>query len=248
MAVAIVASIPQNAAVTETSAIYSGNKNGDSVCLMFNVYQNTKEVEQIAEIFSQYGFKTTFFVGGSWANRNGDTVIKLVSNGFEIGNHGYLHRDHASLSLKANIDEITQTEKILEATLKDLNLSTEAPASSAFEINNTKKQIINGNNNNYLNYNKNTVENATPNYQTAKQFSNTDSNNGFLSYNQNTVGNATPNYQTAKLFAPPSGSIGNDMFKACEQLNYKVIMWTRDTIDWRDQDANVIYNRAIKNI
>ncbi|MEG1529768.1 MAG: polysaccharide deacetylase family protein, partial [Clostridia bacterium] len=180
MAVAIVASIPQNAAVTETSAIYSGNKNGDSVCLMFNVYQNTKEVEQIAEIFSQYGFKTTFFVGGSWANRNGDTVIKLVSNGFEIGNHGYLHRDHASLSLSANIDEITQTEKILEATLKDLDLSAEAPASSKF-----------------LSYNQNSVEKNALNYQTAKPFSN-DNNNGFLSYNQNSVEKNALNYQTAK--------------------------------------------------
>ena len=25
-------------------------------------------------------------------------------------------------------------------------------------------------------------------------------------------------------------------------------MWTRDTIDWRDQDEELIYNRAIKNI
>ena len=25
-------------------------------------------------------------------------------------------------------------------------------------------------------------------------------------------------------------------------------MWTRDTIDWRDHDADLIYRRAVKNI
>ena len=29
------------------------------------------------------------------------------------------------------------------------------------------------------------------------------------------------------------------------ELGYKTIMWTRDTIDWRDQDVDLIYNRAI---
>lgn len=38
------------------------------------------------------------------------------------------------------------------------------------------------------------------------------------------------------------------MFDACKQLEYKVIMWTRDTIDWRDHDADIIYQRAIRDI
>ena len=50
------------------------------------------------------------------------------------------------------------------------------------------------------------------------------------------------------LFAPPSGAFNLDTIKAATDNNYKVIMWTRDTIDWRDKDADVIYNRAIKNM
>lgn len=49
------------------------------------------------------------------------------------------------------------------------------------------------------------------------------------------------------LFAPPSGSYSNTTLEIAESLNYKTIMWTRDTIDWRDQDATLIYERAIKN-
>lgn len=49
------------------------------------------------------------------------------------------------------------------------------------------------------------------------------------------------------LFAPPSGAYNNSTIEATNALNYTAIMWTRDTIDWRDQDATTIYNRAIKN-
>ena len=47
-----------------------------------------------------------------------------------------------------------------------------------------------------------------------------------------------------ELFAPPGGSYSKDTIKASEGLGYKTIMWTRDTIDWRDKDANLIFDRA----
>lgn len=51
-----------------------------------------------------------------------------------------------------------------------------------------------------------------------------------------------------KLFAPPSGSIGSEMFKCADALKMKVIMWSKDTIDWRDKNTETITNRATKNI
>ncbi|MBQ7913620.1 MAG: polysaccharide deacetylase family protein [Clostridia bacterium] len=50
------------------------------------------------------------------------------------------------------------------------------------------------------------------------------------------------------LFAPPSGAYGNATLTACEALNMKTILWSKDTIDWRDQDKNKIYTRATKNV
>ncbi|MBO4412480.1 MAG: polysaccharide deacetylase family protein, partial [Clostridia bacterium] len=49
------------------------------------------------------------------------------------------------------------------------------------------------------------------------------------------------------LFAPPSGAYSSKTITAANNLNYKTIMWTKDTIDWRDQDANVIFSRATNN-
>ncbi|MCH5155919.1 MAG: polysaccharide deacetylase family protein [Clostridiales bacterium] len=50
------------------------------------------------------------------------------------------------------------------------------------------------------------------------------------------------------LFAPPSGSFGDTALGVAEELGYRSVMWTRDTIDWRDHDSNLIYKRAVKNI
>lgn len=48
-----------------------------------------------------------------------------------------------------------------------------------------------------------------------------------------------------ELFAPPGGSYNAQTIEAATALGYKTIMWTRDTIDWRDKNANLIYNRAV---
>ncbi len=50
------------------------------------------------------------------------------------------------------------------------------------------------------------------------------------------------------LFAPPSGSFNKNTLKVSKSLNYKTIMWSKDTIDWRDSDENLIVSRATKNI
>jgi peptidoglycan/xylan/chitin deacetylase (PgdA/CDA1 family) len=176
MLVAVYATDPPTSAVN-TSAIYNGNQDCGSVAFMFNVYENTETALNIAKLLVEHGFCATFFVGGKWVERNPNALIALYNMGMEIGNHGYLHRDHKSLSLQKNVDEIVLTERLVDAHLK-----------------------------------------------------------------------AFPNYANSKLFAPPSGSVGEDMFSACDSLGYKVIMWTRDTIDWRDHDVDLIYQRAIKDI
>ena len=168
-------------AVVTGGAVYEGDRNGGKVALMFNVYEGTEYVEQIARLLAERGMNATFFLGGIWAERNGDTVVRLAADGFELGNHGYLHRDHATLSAERNRSEIVITEKLLSATLADLPAEAQAAA-------------------------------------------------------------------LPKLFAPPSGSMGDAMHAVCEQLGYTVVMWTRDTIDWRDHDAALITERALRDL
>lgn len=77
----------------------------------------------------------------------------------------------------------------------------------------------------------------------------------YLDYNQN-YEEINVNHKIVKtllgidmnLFAPPSGSFNKATLSASKNLGYSTIMWTKDTIDWRDQDANLIYSRATNNI
>ncbi|MBQ7339248.1 MAG: polysaccharide deacetylase family protein [Clostridia bacterium] len=154
------------------SAIYNGNRENKNVSLMFNVYENTDIVNSIIDTLELYGVKATFFVGGCWADDNGETLERIVKTGNEIANHGYFHKDHAKLSYEKNKEEIYLTEKIIQAL----------------------------------------------------------------------CGVKT------NLFAPPSGSFSNTTLEASFDLGYKTIMWSKDTIDWRDKSKDLVYKRATKNI
>jgi len=49
------------------------------------------------------------------------------------------------------------------------------------------------------------------------------------------------------LFAPPYGEFSELTEKAAESLNYKLIMWSIDTIDWKKPGVDYIVNKVLKN-
>lgn len=50
------------------------------------------------------------------------------------------------------------------------------------------------------------------------------------------------------LFAPPSGAYDEDTVNAAESLGLRMVMWSRDTIDWRDKDEETCYLRATEDL
>ena len=50
------------------------------------------------------------------------------------------------------------------------------------------------------------------------------------------------------LFAPPSGAFNDNTVNASASLGLKTIMWSRDTIDWRDSDTAICFSRATENL
>ena len=50
------------------------------------------------------------------------------------------------------------------------------------------------------------------------------------------------------LFAPPSGAFNQKTLDIADELGYTTIMWSKDTIDWRDKDSDVVFRRATKNV
>lgn len=152
--------------------IFKGNEQKNNVSLMFNVYQGTEYIDGILNVLDKNGVKATFFVGGTWVSKNTDVFQKIVDSKNEIGNHGFLHRDHDKISFDKNKQEIMLCHEIVFKT--------------------TGKTMV--------------------------------------------------------LFAPPSGAYNSTTLNAAKQLGYKTIMWSKDTIDWRDHDKSVIFKRATKNL
>lgn len=50
------------------------------------------------------------------------------------------------------------------------------------------------------------------------------------------------------LFAPPSGAYNDDTVLAAEELGLKTVMWSKDTIDWRDKDENIAFRKATQEV
>ena len=50
------------------------------------------------------------------------------------------------------------------------------------------------------------------------------------------------------LFAPPSGAYDERTIAAAQSLGMSTILWSKDTIDWRDKDKSVVIKRATTNL
>ena len=157
---------------SNSDVIYNGNRNSNKISLMVNVYWGTEFIPKMLELFKDYGVKTTFFIGGTWAEKEQEMLNKIYADGHEIGNHGYFHLDQDKLNYDQNKEEIENTHKLIKVYLGlDMN-----------------------------------------------------------------------------LFAPPSGAFNNATLEVAKDLGYSTIMWSKDTIDWRDKDSSTIYSRATQNI
>lgn len=153
-------------------AIYNGNRNSNKVSLMINVYWGNEYLEDMLNTLNEYNVKTTFFIGGSWAEKYPELLTMIYEHGHEIGNHGYFHKDQDKYNYNQNLEEINMCNKMIKSII-------------GYDVN---------------------------------------------------------------LFAPPSGAFNKSTLKASSDLGCLTIMWSKDTIDWRDKDSNLIFSRATKNI
>jgi len=54
--------------------------------------------------------------------------------------------------------------------------------------------------------------------------------------------------KSCSLFAPPSGDVNSTVVLDAKKCGMATIMWSADTIDWRDNDVDKIYNRVERNL
>ena len=156
----------------DSEPYYCGDANQPQISLMINVYWGNEFIEPMLQILEENQIETTFFVGGSWANKYSDLLHKIINKGHEIGNHGYNHKEHSKLNYEQNYNEINMCHQVVKS-LGGVEMT---------------------------------------------------------------------------LFAPPSGDFSKTTLQVASALNYKTIMWSKDTIDWRDKNPELIFKRATNKL
>jgi len=150
------------------SPIYRGHPEKEMISFLINVSWGEEHIPDILNTLKESNIKATFFIEGKWAKNNSELVKMIDEQGHIIGNHAYNHPDMSRLSEEAMIEQISQTNDILQA-----------------------------------------ITDKKP-----------------------------------KWFAPPSGSYNDRVVQMAHQLDMETILWTVDTVDWKNPSVSVMLNRV----
>lgn len=111
--------------------IYRGNPNKKMISLMINVAWGNEYIDSILNTLKKDKVKATFFLDGSWLNKNAEIAKRIQAEGHEMSNHAYTHPDMSALNRQAQHSQIAKTEALLKSTL-NVNNKWFAPPSGAF--------------------------------------------------------------------------------------------------------------------
>lgn len=105
------------AAMASMAPISRGQTGANNVALMFNVDWGEEYIPGILQILKERGAPATFFLTGSWAEKNASLAMEIAESGHEIGNHGAVH-SHIETMPKANTQRLIESgeQRILAAS------------------------------------------------------------------------------------------------------------------------------------
>ena len=78
--------------------IYSVETEEKAVAVTFDSAWTAEDISSIAKTLDSYGCRATFFVVGTWAEKNPDAVRLLSDRGHEIAGHSYDHAHYNNLT------------------------------------------------------------------------------------------------------------------------------------------------------
>lgn len=111
--------------------VYKGNPNKRMIAFMINVAWGNEYIEPILSTLASENVKATFFLDGSWLNKNGDLAQTIKDAGHELSNHAYSHPDMRNLGRADQFSQIMRTEKLLKEKLS-VNNRWFAPPSGSY--------------------------------------------------------------------------------------------------------------------
>lgn len=97
-----------------TEPIYQGNTGQKNVAITVNVDWGEEYIPQMLTEFKKQDVVATFYVTGTWAEKNKDLLKQMAQEGHSIQNHGYKHVHFNTLSSEQMATQITKTEKVIK--------------------------------------------------------------------------------------------------------------------------------------
>lgn len=92
---------------------YHGTRGKNRVSLTFNVDWGEDYIPGILKVLAAENVKATFFVTGNWAAKFPRLLKEINSQGHEIGNHGYSHKNPVKLNNSQLQEHIKKNEKLI---------------------------------------------------------------------------------------------------------------------------------------
>src|SRR5262245_38363691 len=94
-----------------------GEREDNVIALTFDDGPDPKYTPRILDILKDKSIRATFFVIGSVAAVNMDTLRRIYEEGHDIGNHTFNHVNSAEVSIERLNMEINASQRLFEATL-----------------------------------------------------------------------------------------------------------------------------------
>lgn len=94
--------------------IYCVDVPDKKVSITFDCAWGADDIPDILNTLKKAGVKASFFLVGTWAEKNPDTVRQIAMDGHDIANHSYAHFRMGSIGREKINSEIAQCGDLLE--------------------------------------------------------------------------------------------------------------------------------------
>jgi polysaccharide deacetylase family sporulation protein PdaB len=99
------------------SAIYKVDTDKKIVALTFDISWGNKVPEPVLDILKkEHVTKATFFLSGPWTLRHPKIAKRIQTMGYEIGNHGNLHKDFSNYPDSWIREQVARSQKAIQQT------------------------------------------------------------------------------------------------------------------------------------
>jgi peptidoglycan/xylan/chitin deacetylase (PgdA/CDA1 family) len=94
--------------------VVQGHTDQPRVALTLDAGAGSAPVPRILEVLRERDIRLTFFLTGTWAAENPALAREIVADGHELANHSLTHADFTTLSDEAIIQELAETERLIQ--------------------------------------------------------------------------------------------------------------------------------------